>query len=226
MAIVAGIATGNMRGRFAHGGCAVVAAGAGTEHVGMVHTRHRHPAGSAMAIYTEIGRLYMQRILAGRCHTVVATRTVGRGIAMIEDGTRPSGGVMAIITGVTAGNMRGRFTHGGCAVVAAETGAEHFVVIGTGDGCPGSRAVTTVAQIRRLNVRGVFAGRCRAIVAAGTGAKHIGMTDTGDRYPGGCTVTALAGIGGLNMRGRLARCSASIVTAGAVTGDIGVIERR
>ncbi len=67
----------------------------------------------------------------GRIVTVMAGDTVAGHTAVIERGTRKGIGVVAIVTGIAALNMVGRFTWCSAAVVTANTAALNFSVIHT-----------------------------------------------------------------------------------------------
>ena len=59
MAEITGVVTWDMRGVLACGCDAVMAAIAGTNYRGMIHSEHRHPGGIAVTILTHIRGLNM-----------------------------------------------------------------------------------------------------------------------------------------------------------------------
>ncbi len=84
-----------------------------------------------MAGLTTVGGGDMVTRFTGRIVAVVAGDTVTRYTAVIERGPRKGIGVVAIVTGITALNMIGRFTRCSAAVMTANAGALNFGVIHT-----------------------------------------------------------------------------------------------
>lgn len=72
VAIVTGVATGNMRGVFAGGICAVVAGTATSQDLGVIHGYCRHKHIRAVAVFANIGRLHVRRASADGVRTVMA----------------------------------------------------------------------------------------------------------------------------------------------------------
>ena len=130
-------------------GCcaAVVAAETGADHIVVVDLGHRHPGGVAVAVFAHIGTHDMCCALAcSRC-AVMTDRTVVRGTGVIEIGRYPASAGVAGLAVVTARNVRGVFTGRRGAVMAAETGADHVVVVDPDDRNPGGVAMAILAQI-------------------------------------------------------------------------------
>lgn len=90
---------------------------------------------------------------------------------------------LAIVGGV---NVVGSFAAGGRAVVATETGADHFVVIDCAGrhGCPrnGARLMARGATVRGVQVIGGLAGKQGIVMAADTATNYLAMIDIGRRY--------------------------------------------
>ncbi len=86
MAVLAGIAAGDMVGGFTGRGSAVMAGHTGPEHGGVIDLGHRQPGGGAMAILTEVGAVEMLGVLAGGGGAVVAGHTTAADTGMVEDG--------------------------------------------------------------------------------------------------------------------------------------------
>ena len=66
MTIIASIGSRNMRWMFTGRDHAVMTGAARTQHLGMIHGSHWRPHIEVMAVFTNIGRLYMCEILTGR----------------------------------------------------------------------------------------------------------------------------------------------------------------
>lgn len=129
MAIVAGIAAGNMRRMLANGSDTVMAGTATANDLGVIDGDYGCPYRRVMAIFTNIGGLYMREVFAGCVRSVMATDTVTCDVYMIEVCWHPCGRDVTVITGVAAGNV-GRVLAGRAnAVVATDTIADHTEVI-------------------------------------------------------------------------------------------------
>lgn len=63
---------------------AVVTGGAGTYHLIVVNRRHRGPDCCVVAVFANVGCLYVRRPFAGRIRAIVATYAVVRNIRVIE----------------------------------------------------------------------------------------------------------------------------------------------
>ena len=119
MTVITGIAAGDMIRCLTHCRSAVVAAGTGTYHTDVVNTGYRLPGPGTMAVLAHVGCRNMRNALARRCRAVVTAETVAGHTAVIEDSTGPGVGVMAVVTGIAAGDMVRRLTHGRGAVMTA-----------------------------------------------------------------------------------------------------------
>ena len=118
-----------------------------------------------MAVITRIRDLNVGGGLAGCSGAVMARRATAGDRAVIEHGPRPGSGRMAIVTGVSRGDVGDRLTRSDAAVMAAETGAEHRDMIHTHNRTPGGGGVTCFTGAAGLNVSGGLAGGSRAIMA-------------------------------------------------------------
>ena len=76
MAIVTGVATGDMGRMLAGGDVAIVAGDTGAEDLGVIDSLCRHPYGWAMTILADVRGLNVCRALADRFCTVVAIYAV------------------------------------------------------------------------------------------------------------------------------------------------------
>ena len=76
-----------------------------------------------MAILTGVGRADVGAVLAGGVDAIVAGRAVARDAGVLELSVIPRVGVVAVITGIAAGDVISRFAFSGGAVVARATRA-------------------------------------------------------------------------------------------------------
>ncbi len=129
MAIVAGIAAGNMRRMLADSSDTVMAGTATADNLGVIDGDHRCPYRRVMAIFTNIGRLYMRKVFAGCVRSVMATDTVTGDVYMIEVCWYPCGRDVTVVTGVAAGNVGWVLAGRADAVVATNAIADHAEVI-------------------------------------------------------------------------------------------------
>ncbi len=78
---------------------------------------------------------------AGRVVAVVTGDTISDDIGMIENGGRPGGGAVAIVTLLAGYDMRGGFANRLKAIVTGVAAAANRSVIYEGDGSPGGGGV-------------------------------------------------------------------------------------
>ena len=97
VAVIAIIATRNVRCMLAGCRSAVVARAAGSEYLRMVDGYGGFESGRAMAVLADIGRLYVGRAFAGCCSTVVAAHAVSSDACVIKYGGKPRAHGMAIV---------------------------------------------------------------------------------------------------------------------------------
>ncbi len=86
----------------AGGGYAVVTRGTRAQHLGMVDSNDRHPGSRCVAVFADIGRTYMRRVLAGCIGTVMASEAIAGDVYVIEVGRNPRDGSVAVIAVVAA----------------------------------------------------------------------------------------------------------------------------
>ena len=84
MAIVAGVVAIDVGGMLACCSKAVMARTAGSQNLSMVDSINRCPDIAVMAVFTDIGRLYVAQVLAGRVNAIVTTRAVSGDVHVIK----------------------------------------------------------------------------------------------------------------------------------------------
>ena len=87
----------------------------------------------------------MSGVFAGSVCAVVAGDTVSHDIGMIENGGRPGGGAVAVVTLLAGYDKRGRFANRLKAIVTGVAAAVNGSVIYEGDGSPGGGGVAVGA---------------------------------------------------------------------------------
>ncbi len=110
MAIVAIVATRNMRRMFTSGDGAIVARAAGPQYLGVIHRRDRSPDICIVAVLADIRRLDMRQGLAGSSTAVMAADAISNDADVIEVRRPPCHSRMTVVADVTAGNMCRVFT--------------------------------------------------------------------------------------------------------------------
>ena len=200
VAVVAVVATGDVRRVFAGCGDAVVAAAARADDLRVIDGERRQPPGRGVAVFAEVRRLNVFRVLARCVETVVAARTATVDPSVVEHDGDPRRAGMAVIALFTRLRMAGRLAGGDDTVVTIATAAFCRGVIHVGDRAPCRRRVAVRAQVcgrymvnglrrclDRANCRvAVHAGRVRTLegtarVAAFAG--HVGVSAV-KRKPG------------------------------------------
>lgn len=152
---------------FATGNHTVMARTAGANHLCVIHNNFRHKSNNAVAIFTNIRRLNVHIVLAGRVRAVVATHTIANDVDVVEIRRYPANSGMAVVAGNATGNVIGVFAGCGQSIMAGPAGANHLCVIDQVDRSEGVDAVAILADGRCLNMRRILASRVDAVVAAG-----------------------------------------------------------
>jgi len=223
VAILAGIATGNVRRVLARGDDAIMAGVAASYYLGVINSHHRREYIRGVAVFTNIRRLDVCRVLADRLSTVVAAKTVTGDVHVIEIRGQPTDCAVTVIAGVAAGNVRRVLAGGDDAVVTGTTTSDHLRVIDGHDGREHIRGVAVVTDIRRSDVCRVLTGCVRAVMAAKTVTGDVPVIEIRGQ-PTNCAVTVIAIVTAGDMR-RIFASGNDAVVAGATTPDhLGVID--
>ena len=183
MAVVAGIAAGDVCWMFTRRGDAVMAGAAGAYHLSVIDGKRGRPDTRRVAVLADISRLYMCRGLAGGLCAIVAAHAIASDIDVVEGGRQPRNRRMAVVAGVAAGDVGRVFAGRGDAIMAGATSAQYLGVIDGKGGRPDIRRVAVLANIGCLYMCRRLAGGLRAIVAAHAIASDIDVVEVG-RQPG------------------------------------------
>ena len=105
MTIVTLITTGDMCWMLARGGDAIVTGPASADDLSMVNGHHRHESCGAMAVFADVGRLYVNGTFAYGGKPVMTRNTVSDDAGMVENSRRPGSDSMAVIALVTRRDM-------------------------------------------------------------------------------------------------------------------------
>lgn len=178
-----------------------------------------------MAVFADIGRKRVSRVLAGRCDAIVAVDTAACDVGMVEVGGQPASRRMTVFAKVTARNMRRRLAGRRDPVVATTTVADDAGVIEI-SGHPSSRRMTVVAGVAAGDVRCCFASCYGPVMTAATVTDDLCMVHGVRRQPADHAMTILADAGRLNMCRVFPRGISAVVTARAIAGDIDVVKVR
>ena len=154
-------------------GSAVMAGRTGSQNLIVIDGDDWSPYIGAVAILTDVCRLWVQWPLTCRIGAVVAVHTIAHNIGVIEVRWKPGNRCVAVIAVVTAGDMCRVLAGRSRAIVARSTGANHLCVVHRKGGYPGVRCMTVFANLAGLNVRQVLSRGIRAVVATGTIASDV-----------------------------------------------------
>lgn len=213
----------DMIGRFAGRCDAVMAAGAGAQHLAVIDSC-RCPGVGGVAGIAQGRRVDVVGRLAGCRGPVVTSGAAALHLRMVySQRGRPGRGAVAGLASTGAGDVNCGFA--GCrrAIVAAGTIADHSCMIEHGVG-PGDRVVARAALRRRRYMSRRFAGGRDSIVTARTATEYLAMVNQTHRHPGGGDVAGFAHIRCVDVGGEFSGCTLSIVASGAVVDDARVIE--
>ena len=159
VAIVAVIATGNMRCILAGRSIAIVARRTGTDDLRVIDRIGRHPGIRFVAILTDIRCLDVSRGFAGCIRAIVTVDAITRNVDVIEIRGDPRRRRVAILAVVTAGYVCRCLAGGDGAIVAGTACTDNLVVIHAVGGSEYVRRVAILTDIRGLDVSRVLA-RC------------------------------------------------------------------
>jgi len=177
MTIIAVVATSDVRGVLARGRQAVVTGAAATDDLRVVNHVCRRPDVAVVAIFANVGGLYMRWGLAGGLDPIVAAETVPNDAGMVEIRRSPRVRRVAVITSIATVDMRRVFARGRDAVVAGAAGANNLRVVDGEYGREHVGIVAILADIARLYVGRILAGRFNAIVAIDAASGDVDMIE-------------------------------------------------
>jgi len=183
MAIIAGIAAGDMGWMFASRSDAVMTGATGAYYLCVIDGKGGRPNIRRVAVFANVGGLYMCRGLAGGVGAVVAVDAVTRDVGVVEVGRQPARRRMTVIAGVAAGDVSRLFARRGDTVMTGAAAAQNLCVIDGKRGRPNVRCVAVLANIAGLYVCRGLAGGLRAVVAAHTIASDVDVVEV-SRQPG------------------------------------------
>jgi hypothetical protein len=223
MAIVTGVAAGNMCRVLAGRYRTVVTRSAGAEDLGMVDGVGRRKHVGIVTVLANVGRLYVCRTFADGIESIVAARTVVEYASVIEVRRAPRDSCVAVVTGISTRNMRRVFA--GCrrTIVTGDTRANHLGVIDSEDWRENIRIVAVLAGVTCRYVRCVLARRINAIMAVEAVAHDIHVIEIGGQ-PGSRRVTVIASVVARDMRRVLASRSDAVVAITATSHDLRMVD--
>ena len=142
---------------------------------------------------------------------------------MVEDGRLPASGSVAVVAGITAGDMVTVFTLCNAAVVAGETAANNIGVVDADNRFPARIPVTVFTLGIGADMPGVFTRGSRSIMAAGAIARDLAMVKVG-RFPGIGCMAIVTGIAAGDVVAVFTLRDAAVVARRTATDDIDVID--
>lgn len=157
MAVVAGVAAGDVGWVLTRGDDAIVAGSTVANDLGVVDGYRGYPNRRTVAVLADVGRLNMGLILAGCVRAVVAADAVTKDVHMIEICWDPTDGCVAVFAGTAARNMSRMLSGGAETVVTANTITYNATVVEYSRQ-PGRCRMAIVALIAGGNMVERFAG--------------------------------------------------------------------
>ena len=148
VAVVAVVASADMRRVLAGRHDAVVAAAARADDLRVVDGKCRYPAGRAVAVLAKIRRLDVFGVLARRIEAVVAAGTAAGNPGVVEYDRDPGRAGVAVVALFARLRMPRWLAGGDDTVVTGATAAFGRGVVHVGDRAPGCRRVAVGAYVR------------------------------------------------------------------------------
>ena len=225
MAVVAGIAAGDVGRVFTGRRDAIMAGATGAQYLGVIDGKRRYKHIGAVAILADIGRLYVCRGLAGGVGAVVAVDAVARDVDVIEVGRQPACCRMAVVAGIAARDMC-RILAGCCQAVMTGTAGTHdlhmvYRIHRRECIC----IVAVFADIRRRDVRRGLAGGLGTVMAAYAVTGDIDVIEIG-RRPADSRMTIVAIIAAVQMCWMFALGRDAVMTGTAGAQDLCMVNGR
>ena len=186
VAIVTGVAAGEVGGMLAGGYDAIVTGAAGTDYLRVINGEHRRKYVGAVAVFTDISCLNVCLVFACCLHTVVTVDAISGDIQVIEIRRQPSSRRVAVVTGIAAGQMIQIFATSDNAIVAGSTISDNLHVIDNVSRRERIGVMAVLTDDSGLNVAWVFAGRICAVVAVCTATENICVTEIRRKPAGSC----------------------------------------
>lgn len=152
MAIVAVLATRDVRWVFARRRNAIVAGATGAKNLRVVNSEGWCPDVGIVAVLADFSCQYVCRIFARRFDSVMAAGAVACDPNMIEVSGQPAGRCVAVITLIVACDVGRVFTGSRDAIMTRPAGAEDLRVVNACDRSECDGAVAVLADIRRLHM--------------------------------------------------------------------------
>ena len=147
MAIVANLTTCNMTHVFTDRGDTVMTTLTSTDNSEMVHLDNGTKVRIQMTKLAVIGGIQMLRSFTYRGRAIVATNTSACYTIVVESRAEPSGGLMALATGVATGNMAGVLSSRGDTIVTTLTGTNNRIMVNAQNRNPADRIMAILATI-------------------------------------------------------------------------------
>jgi len=143
VAIIAGVATGDMGRSFTSRNSAIVAGATGADHLRVVDGHDWYKDISRVAVFADVRRLNMGQSLTRRVGAVMATKAVAADVDVVEVRGNPAHRTVAVIAGITAANVCIVLAAGDEAIVAGTANADDLGVVdrSSGDECVARMAV-------------------------------------------------------------------------------------
>jgi hypothetical protein len=189
----------------------------------VIDYHHRRENVGGVAVFTDVGRQRMCRVLARCICTVVAVHAITGDGRVIEERRQPPNRCVSVVAGFAAGNMRRIFADGNEAVMAGATGSQYLRVINTHHGRKHIGGVAILTDTRCLNVCRVLTCRFCTVVTTDTVTGDIQVIEV-RRQPADRAVTVIAGVAAGNMCWLFADGSDTIVAGAAGSDYLRVID--
>ena len=212
MAIIAGIATGNVGRVFADGNRAIVAGRTDANDLRVVNPVSRCEDHAVMAVLADVGRLDMRRGFTNRISTVMAAEAVARNIDVIEVGRYPPVGRVTLVAGIAARYVCGVLPRGDRAIVTGRTGTNDLQMLNPVGRCEDHVVVAVLANIGCPDMCRVLADCLCAVVAVKT-IVHDCRVIEGCGGPADCGVAVVAIVAAVNVCRMLADGNPAVVTS-------------
>jgi len=160
-------------------GCAVVTGRARAENLCVVNVQYRLPNIRRVAVFTNVCRKNVLRVLARRNSAVVTADAVTGYVRMIEICGQPGDGGVAVVAIIAARDMRRMLSCCGDAIMTGAAATQNLRVVDSHRRYPHRHAVAVLTDIGRQYMGWILTGRGDAIVAVATVSGDAGVIKIG-----------------------------------------------
>ena len=198
---------------------------AGADDLRMVNGKDGRKQVGVVAVFANVARLDVRRILAGCLDTVVAIDAVAGNVHVVEIRRYPTSRCVAVVTSVATRNVARRLSSRRETVVTGATGSGYLGMVDDVHRRKRIGIVTIFAHVGCRYVGWVFSGCICTVVTAAAIADDVDVIEV-CRCPARGGMAVITIVAAVQVSWVLARGCDAVVTRAAGANDLRVIDRK